>query len=199
MPAIAITGTIGSGKSMVLSSLGQLLPSTIYSADLENRKLLDKDTEVRALIRSAFGDSYFDGQGNPDKKRLFQLITSDESAKNLLEGILHPRLEKIWKPLAQKAKGTKDDFLIAEIPLIYEKGLEQFFDRIILVACSESVRKERLNLKRRLSDKETSAWLKNQTPQDKKIILADHLLWNDSSTSTLELQIRQVLPLLKTL
>ena len=184
---------------MVLSSLGQLLPSTIYSADLENRKLLDKDTEVRALIRSAFGDSYFDGQGNPDKKRLFQLITSDESAKNLLEGILHPRLEKIWKPLAQKAKGTKDDFLIAEIPLIYEKGLEQFFDRIILVACSESVRKERLNLKRRLSDKETSAWLKNQTPQDKKIILADHLLWNDSSTSTLELQIRQVLPLLKTL
>jgi len=184
---------------MVLSLLGQLLPSTIYSADLENRKLLDTDTEVRALIRSAFGDSYFDGQGNPDKKRLFQLITSDESAKNLLEGILHPKLEKIWKPLAHKAKGKKFNFFIAEIPLLYEKGLEQFFDRIILVACSESVRKERLNLKRRLSDKETSAWLKNQTPQDKKIILADHLLWNDSSTSTLELQIRQVLPLLKTL
>ena len=184
---------------MVLSSLGQLLPSTIYSADLENRKLLDTDAEVRALIRSAFGDSYFDGQGNPDKKRLFQLITSDESAKNLLEGILHPRLEKIWKPLAQKAKGTKNDYFIAELPLLYEKSLEQFFDRTILVACSESVRKERLNLNRRLSHQETSAWLKNQTPQDKKIILADHLLWNDASTSVLELQIRQVLPLLKNL
>ena len=199
MPAIAITGTIGSGKSTALSLLVQLLPSTVYDADLENRKLLDADTEVRALIRSAFGDSYFDAEGNPDRKRLFQLITSDESAKALLEGILHPRLEKIWKPLAQKAKGTKNDFFIAEIPLLYEKGLEQFFDRTILVACSESVRKKRLNLNRQLSHQETSAWLKNQTPQDKKIILADHLLWNDASTSALELQIRQVLPLLKNL
>jgi len=199
MPAIAITGTIGSGKSLALSLLAQLLPSTVYDADLENRILLDTDTEVRALIRSAFGDSCFDEQGNPDKKKLFQLITADESAKNLLEGILHPRLEKIWTPLAHKAKGKKFNFFIAEIPLLYEKGLEQFFDRIILVACSESVRKERLNLKRRLSDKETSAWLKNQTSQDKKISLADHLLWNDASPSTLELQIRQILPFLKNL
>ena len=199
MPAIAITGTIGSGKSLVLSLLGQLLPSALYNADLENRKLLDTDIEVRALIRSSFGDSCFDGQGNPDRKRLFQLITSDESAKNLLEGILHPRLEKIWKPLAKKAKGTKNNFLIAEIPLLYEKSLEQFFDSTILVACSESLRKERLNQNRRLSHQETSAWLKNQTPQDKKIILADHLLWNEASTSTLELQIRQVLPFLKNL
>jgi len=199
MPAIAITGTIGSGKSLVLSLLSQLLPSALYNADLENRKLLDTDIEVRALIRSAFGDSCFDSSGNPDRKRLFQLITSDQPAKALLEGILHPRLEKIWKPLAKKAKGTKGDFFIAEIPLLYEKSLEQFFDRTILVACSESVRKERLNQNRRLSHQETSAWLKNQTPQDKKIILADHLLWNDASTSTLELQIRQVLPFLKNL
>ena len=199
MPAIAITGTIGSGKSTALSLLVQLLPSTVYDADLENRKLLDADTEVRALIRSAFGDSYFDAEGNPDRKRLFQLITSDESAKALLEGILHPRLEKIWKPLALESRGTKSNFFIAEIPLLYEKCLEQFFDSTILVASSESVRKKRLNLNRQLSHQETSAWLKNQTPQDKKIILADHLLWNDASTSALELQIRQVLPLLKNL
>lgn len=199
MPAIAITGTIGSGKSSALSLLGELLPSTIYNADLENRKLLDADTKVRALIRSAFGDSYFDAEGNPDRKRLFQLITSDESAKALLEGILHPRLEKIWKPLALESRGTKSNFFIAEIPLLYEKDLEHFFDTTILVSCSDSVRKERLKISRKLSHQETSAWLKNQTPQEQKITLADHLLWNDAAPSMLELQIRQVLPILKNL
>ncbi len=199
MPAIAITGTIGSGKSLALSLLGDFLKSTIYNADLENRKLLDTDTEVRGLIRSAFGNSYFNKSGNPDRKRLFELITTDRSAKTMLEDILHPRLENVWKPLAHKAKGTKDDFFIAEIPLLYEKGLEPFFDKSILVACSDSVRKKRLKLSRQLSPQETSAWLKNQTPQDQKITLADHLLWNDAGTNALELQIRQVLPILQNL
>ena len=197
MPAIAITGTIGSGKSLALSLLGEFLKSPIYNADLENRKLLDTDTEVRRLIRSVFGDSCFDSSGNPDRKYLFELITTDHSAKTMLEDILHPRLETVWKPLAHKAKGAKNDFFIAEIPLLYEKGLEPFFDKSIVVACSDSVRKERLKLSRQLSSQETSAWLKTQTPQDQKINLADHLLWNDTETNALELQIRQVLPILK--
>ncbi len=199
MPAIAITGTIGSGKSLALSLLGEFLKSPIYNADLENRKLLDTDTEVRRLIRSVFGDSCFDSSGNPDRKYLFELITTDHSAKTILEDILHPRLENVWKPLAQKAKGTKSHFFIAEIPLLYEKDLEHFFDRSILIACSDSVRKERLKHSRQLSSQETSAWLKNQTPQDQKINLADHLLWNDAETNALELQILQVLPILKNL
>ena len=199
MPSIAITGNIGSGKSLALKLLAQLLPSAIYNADLENRKLLDHDEEVHQLIRRAFGDSCFDSTGCPDRKRLFELITSDLSAKTILEEIMHPRLEKVWKPLALASKGTKNDFFIAEIPLLYEKGLEGFFDRVILVACSDSLRKERLNLKRLLSLNETSAWLKNQIAQGQKILLADHLLWNDSSTSMLELQIRHLLPLLKNL
>jgi len=199
MPAIAITGTIGSGKSLALSLLGEFLKSPIYNADLENRKLLDTNSEVRRLIRSAFGESCFDSSGNPDRKRLFELITTDHTAKALLEGILHPRLEDVWKPLAHKAKGRKSIFFVAEIPLLYEKDLEHFFDRTILVACSDSVRKERLKRSRQLSPQETSAWLKNQTPQDQKITLADHLLWNDAGTYALESQIRQVLPILKNL
>lgn len=199
MPSIAITGSIGSGKSLALKLVAQLLPSATYDADLENRKLLDHDEEVHQLIRRAFGDACFDSRGYPDRKYLFELITSDQSAKTLLEGILHPRLEKVWKPLALASEGTTNDFFIAEIPLLYEKGLENFFDRVILVACSDSVRKERLNLNRRLSHNETSAWLKNQTAQEQKILLSDHLLWNDSSTSNLELQIRHLLPLLKNL
>ena len=199
MPSIAITGTIGSGKSQALSLLSQHLPATIYHADLENRKLLDQDQEIQELIRKAFGEACVDSMGHPDRKRLFELITSDPSAKTLLEGILHPRLEKVWKPLALKSKGPKSDFFIAEIPLLYEKGLERFFDRTIIVACSDSVRKERLTVNRQLSHKETSAWLKHQIAQDQKILLADHLLWNDASTYALELQIRQLLPILTNL
>jgi dephospho-CoA kinase len=199
MPSIAVTGTIGSGKSLALTFLTQFLPSVIYNADIENRNLLDHDEQVHELIRKEFGNIYLDSMGRPDRKLLFKLITSDHSAKTLLEEILHPRLEKVWKPLALKSKGTKGNFFIAEIPLLYEKGLDRFFDRTLLIACSDSVRKERLHQKRQLSEQETSAWLKHQVSQDEKINLADHLIWNDASEHALELQIRELLPLLKNL
>jgi len=199
MPSIAVTGTIGSGKSLALTFLEQILPSATYNADIENRHLLDHDKQVHEHIRKEFGDACLDSMGRPDRKRLFELITSNHSAKTLLEEILHPRLEKIWKPLALKSKGVKNVFFIAEIPLLYEKGLDRFFDRTILIACSDSVRKERLHQKRQLTHQETSAWLKHQISQDEKINLADHLIWNDASEHALDLQIRKLLPLLKNL
>jgi dephospho-CoA kinase len=199
MPSIAITGCIGSGKTVTLEHLAAVLPNaTTYCADKENRSLLNNDPEVKELIRMNFGKSYFDASDNTDRKQLFNLISSNPTAKTILEEILHPRLEMTWKPLAQKFKGDKHSFFIAEIPLLYEKGLEAFFDRTILVACSNSIRQERLFRNRSLSQEEISAWLKNQLPEEEKIPLADHILWNDSSREILEQQINLLCQLLKT-
>jgi dephospho-CoA kinase len=193
MSSLAITGSLGSGKTSVLHLLCESLPdSTTYSADEMNRSLLENDHEVRELIKKKLGDSCYDSTGYPDRKRLSHLITTDPSSKKTLEEILHPRLEKTWKPLAESFKGSSNSFFIAEIPLLYEKGLETFFDKTILVGCSDRLRKERLSSNRQLSPEEASRWLRHQLPQEEKALKADYLLWNDSSLETLELEIKRL-------
>jgi dephospho-CoA kinase len=202
MPALANTGSIGSGKSTVLHGLAARLGVdsrvTSYSADEENRLLLNDDPEVRHLITSELGNSCYDARGKADRGYLFRLIAADPTARKILEEILHPRLENIWKPLASSYRYSPDAFFLAEIPLLYEKELESFFDRSIVVGCSDSVRKERLKRSRSLSSEEAYQWLKLQHPQQDKILRADYLLWNDGSPNSLESQIQLLTSLLKT-
>ena len=197
MPSLAITGIIGSGKSIALALLSQLLNATSFSADEENRRQLE-GPEVRQLIRSLLGDSCYDSEGKPDRPQISKLITSDPAARTALESILHPRLERIWRPLAEGHRQVPGSFFVAEIPLLYEKGLESFFDKTIVIGCSDSVRKERLEQGRSISPSESSEWMKIQQPQHEKLFRADHLIWNDGSHRSLELQIHLLSSLLKT-
>ena len=192
MPSLAITGTIGGGKSVVLRLLAGLLSekATIFSADEKNSQLLDEDPDVRHLITSRLGKDCYDGFGKPDRKKLFKIITSDPAARETLEEILHPRLQKIWQPMAERHRSTTDSYFLAEIPLLYEKGLEVFFDKTIVVGCTDSVRLARMRSLRSLTSRETADWLKMQSPQFEKITRCNFLLWNDGTIGSLEMQIQ---------
>jgi dephospho-CoA kinase len=203
MPSIAITGSIGSGKSSVTELLfSQIersgIPCTSFSADLENRRLLETDHEVKGLIIEKLGKECYDPEGNPDRGEIFRIISSDESRRHYLESILHPRLEAIWKPLAASFGSRKGAWFIAEIPLLYEKDLSWFFDRVAVVACSPGIRKQRLLSLRNLSDEEMERWNSLQLLQEEKISRADHLFWNDGTRFSMECQATQFLSLLST-
>lgn len=189
MPALALTGSIGSGKSLVLRELGRLLQAVTFSADEENRRLLDEDEEVKKLIETQLGKTFYRQTGHADRKALFNLISKDISARKKLESILHPRLQALWKPNAEKFSRDAQNYFIAEIPLLYENQLEVFFDKAIVVGCSDQVRRERLQQARSLSATEAADWLKIQALQDSKVTKADHLLWNDGSLEMIHQQI----------
>jgi len=202
MPAFVITGSIGSGKStafaLLAKNLGLNAQVTNYSADEEIRHLLNNDPEVRRLICLKLGISCYDGEGKPNRGHLFHLISTDPVAKKTLEEILHPRLEGKWKPQASACRNSINTYFLAEIPLLYEKQLEGFFNKCIVIACSDLVRNERLRQNRSLSSATINQWLKLQNPQQDKILWADHILWNDGSSDSLESQIQLLTSLLKT-
>jgi dephospho-CoA kinase len=195
MPALAITGNIGSGKSAALKFLSLILapmaPEIIcFSADKENRRLLDEDREVREEIRSQLGTDCYLADGTADRMRIFRIITSNSLAKKKLESILHPRLERLWKPLAEQFRMEKERFFIAEIPLLYEKELETFFNRTLLIGCSVGIRRGRLEQHRSITSSDASRWDNLQHSQESKFPKADHLLWNDGSQQIMTLQLR---------
>jgi dephospho-CoA kinase len=198
MPSLAITGTIGSGKSHLLHEVVRHLTQqgfrvTSYCADEENRRLLREDENVRLEISTSLGNEYLDSQGLPDRVKLSSLISTGQNARKILEGIMHPRLESLWRPLAEQHRGKKSSFFIAEIPLLYEKGFTDHFDSVLVCGCSDAVRKSRLKDNRSISNRQAELWLSIQKSQDQKTALADHLFWNDGSPDSVSRQIIQLL------
>lgn len=194
MPSLALTGNIGSGKSVALDLLvSQIheagIPALRFSADEENRTLLENDPEVMDLIRSSLGTDCYTSDGLPNREIISLRISSSPQARKTLEGILHPRLERKWKPLAVAHHLPEQTFFVAEIPLLYEKNLSSFFDMALVVGCSDSIRKERLLKSRSVSAAKADEWLALQQPQNEKISQAAHLLWNDGTVETLKGQI----------
>jgi dephospho-CoA kinase len=192
MPSIAITGSIGSGKSESLHLLGKTLGASkitsLFSADDENRKLLNSDLAVKEEIITKLGARCYQADGCPDKEFLFSIISTNPEARRTLEQIMHPRIELLWRPEAKKYAKSESSFFIAEIPLLFEKALESLFTTTIVVACSDSVRKERLN-RRSLSSEKAEGWMNLQLSQLDKISKSDHVIWNDGSHGVLKKQI----------
>ena len=155
--------------------------------------MLARDPEVKSHIISLLGPESYTPQGEPDREMIFRSISESSDIREKLETILHPRLEGIWKPLAEAHRRPSEAFFVAEIPLLYEKGLAGFFDKVLVVGCSDSLRKERLLKNRSVTPEKADEWLALQQPQDDKISKADHLLWNDGSTDSLKRQIQTLL------
>ena len=198
MPSLALTGTIGSGKTsaleLIVSGLqASGIPAIHFSADEENRRLLAMDSDVKDRITSLLGPAAYTPDGKPDRETIFKAIVTKPKTKEKLEEILHPRLEQIWKPLAQQHHSPSDAFFVAEIPLLYEKELDRFFDKVLVVACSHSKRKDRLMKVRSITPEKSEEWTALQLPQDEKISQANHLFWNDGSSDALKHQVQTFL------
>ena len=196
MPSIAVTGSIGSGKSLVSELLARRIPCTTFSADMENRRLLESDSSVKGEIIALLGDQAYGGKDRPDRGWIRSRITSDASLRKGLEDILHPRIRNAWEPKARECKAPSSETFLAEIPLLFEKGLDEAFDRVVVVGCSEAVRRERLASLRGISEKTAAEWTSLQMPQEEKILLGDHLVWNDGTRACLESQTERLASLI---
>lgn len=194
MPSIAITGTYGSGKSLAASLLMRKLESmdlkvTSYSADTHNRLLLEQDPQARLKITERFGKDVLGPSGIPDRLKLGEMIRQDDAARKDLEEIMHPLLRDKWLTECMSMRGGSGRFFLAEIPLLFERNLATHFDTSITVGCSEDNRRRRISASRGIDANTIHAWISIQLPEAEKILLADHLLWNDGPTETLSRQI----------
>ncbi|KAB2643502.1 MAG: dephospho-CoA kinase [Verrucomicrobia bacterium] len=189
MPSIAITGGIATGKSIATQFLSKKLKTIAFDADQEVSHLLDHDPGVIEEIISKFGPTIYDGQKKANRVILRALLIEHPESKKKLEEILYPRLRAQWTPLALKAKGKTQPLFLAEIPLLYENNLIDYFDEVIVVAASEQTALQRLSSHKGLSTANALALIQLQSPLIEKIKRAPRVLWNDGSITILEEQL----------
>lgn len=169
---IAITGTIGSGKTEACNYL-RTKGYDVFDCDEQNRIILD--TRAYELLHNDFAECFIDK--TLDKTKLAAKIFSNKEDKAKLESILHPII-------LSELLARKDDPLFAEVPLLFECGWEKNFDLSILIVCDENIALQRLE-NRGFSNLEATNRIKNQMSIKEKIKKASIIIYNNGSLDEL--------------
>ncbi len=135
---IAVTGGIGSGKSL-LARYAEKHGACIIDTDILSRELQADGTVAAQRIRAAFGDKVYAG-GQLDRKLLGEIVFSDKEKLNTLNSIMHPLIIDELKTRIGAAKRRGEKTVIALIPLLFESGHNAagFCDEIWIVDAPES-------------------------------------------------------------
>ncbi len=177
---IGLTGGIGCGKSEALRIFGEKGWKTM-STDAIAHQLTTEDPVVGAELKKHFGTM--------EKKAIATQVFSNPEKKRVLEEILHPRIREHW--LGRIQENPKDNWVI-EIPLLFEKRLENYFDLVVCVASSLEIQLERLH-RRGIAEDDAKARIANQAPLSIKIQKSDRVLSNNGTINFLEEQIELLL------
>lgn len=189
MVVVGLTGGIAMGKSVVLAGIRTIIEDArIFDADQCVSELLTHK-EICEKVSSEFGDSSLTDDGQIDRhylrKRAFD--SADQRAK--LEGILHPGVHKEYLGALNLAERDNIPFLIADIPLLYESSYNYDQDLTLVVASDHKTQMERLLMRPGISEEMAQKMIEAQLPIEKKVELADHVIWNSGSIKQLEKQI----------
>lgn len=178
--AVALTGGIAAGKSEALAAFARHGAAVISSDDVVHR-LYREDEGLQAALREHWGERVF-RDGEVDREEIGRIVFSDRAELAWLEAELHPRVRAATgKWLA----GQTADVAVAEIPLLYETGGEQRFDRVVVVTAPPEVRESRRGA---LAERE-----ERLVPEEEKARRADFVYVNDGSLEELDAFVAGVL------
>ncbi len=181
---VGLTGGMGCGKSTVAAMLAehgfQRLDSDEYI-----RAVLHQEPAVVAALRGKFGDRVLTPQGGVDRAKVAEIVFADDEALAWLENLLHPRLLAHWQRLF--AGGQGGGAWVVEVPLLFEKNLENWFDFTVCVSTDSAQQLRRLE-QRGIPPDLARRRLAKQLPLARKCELADFVLLNDGTLDFLREQ-----------
>lgn len=183
---IGITGGIASGKSTVseyIKSKGY----PILDADVYARKVVEPGSEGLEKIVEAFGDSVLNKDGTMNRKAVGEIIFNDKEKREVLNNITHPRIRQMMNEERDRLLETTHVF--QDIPLLFENGIENQMDEIIVVYVEEDVQIKRLMERNGLSYKDAKARVDSQMSLNDKKSRADVVFDNSKSIEELYKQI----------
>lgn len=193
---IALTGNIGSGKTEAAKIFSQL-GAKVYYADSIAKELMVSNAPVKKLIQTGFGKESYLPDGSLNRSHLADAVFSDAKKREQLNSIVHPAVTKELKKIIEKERRAgKCNLLIVEAALIYEAGIEEMFDYVIVVRADESRCIERIEKRDKASRGEILNRMKAQMDSKKKEAKADFVIDNSGDIEALREKCRFIYTLM---
>jgi dephospho-CoA kinase len=183
MIKLGITGGIGSGKSYV-SNIIRRQGFPVYDCDEQARRLILSDADVRSALVALLGDGLF-GEGGFNRALMADYLFANEDHARCIDAIVHPAVKRDF---VQWASNQSSLLVGVESAILYESGMRDLVDRVLLVSAPKAVclgramqrdgateEQVRARMARQLSDEERRRLsdfeiVNNGTGNDKKLI-----------------------------
>jgi dephospho-CoA kinase len=190
---IGLTGGIASGKSESAKYF-ESLDAYVIDADEIAHELAAKGMPTLGELAKNFGTGVLLPSGDLNRKKLADIIFSDEKAKLKIEKIFHGHIIScINETISQNIKKCN---IVLDAPLLFEVGLDRICDKIVVVWVSDDIQVERLSLRDKLNADQAKKRINSQMPLGEKIELADFVIDNSGSKEDLKKRVRGLCELL---
>ncbi|MED1740338.1 dephospho-CoA kinase [Bacillus swezeyi] len=189
---IGLTGGIASGKSTV-AHMFQQCGITVVDADVIAKEAVEQGMPAYRDIVSVFGDGILLETGDIDRKKLGEIVFTNEEKRMQLNEIVHPEVRKTMIIQRDEAIQAGEQFVILDIPLLYESGLEHLTDKVIVVWVPKELQLKRLMKRNQLNEDEALNRIHAQFSLDEKKKKADAVIDNSGSLKDTEKQLYQLL------
>lgn len=184
MLRVALTGNVGTGKSSV-ARIWMEAGVPVVSADELAREVVAPGSEGLAEVRREFGEEVVAADGSLDRGAVRERVFGNAAARQRLEAILHPRIEALRRRWMEAREGEGADLVVAEIPLLFEVGLQGTFNVTVLVDAPRDVCLARIVRDRGLDEGVARRIMEAQIPPERKRGMADYVLDNDGTMEEL--------------
>ena len=176
MKKIAITGKIGTGKSVLLNQF-KFLGYKTYSSDQMVKDLYTKDKFIINEIRKLNPSLVFNKKIRFDE--LSNKAFKEPSFLLKLEKLIHPRLNHIRSKIIktnQINRNINRNIIVFEVPLLFEKKLQKKFDLVILLKCQKYLQIKRVLKRANMNREKFENINKKFISERKKITLSDYVI-----------------------
>jgi dephospho-CoA kinase len=174
--AVAITGSVGAGKSEALVAFARHGAATVSSDEIVHELL--KRPEIRDDVVERLGRGVLDAEEQLDRGAIAVVVFNDRDALIWLEELLHPLVAVeylAWRDaLAELPNPPR--VCVTEVPLLYESGGDARFDKVVVITAPTQLRTARSKVAVAERDDRFA-------PDSEKIAAADYAYVN---TGTLE-------------
>nr|WP_320017432.1 dephospho-CoA kinase [uncultured Desulfobacter sp.] len=177
MLKIGVTGSAGSGKSLVCEGFRRIGLVTLDCDEIA-RQVVEPGRTAYDLVVKAFGSEVIAPDRTLDRPALRRMIVTTKGSREKLESILHPIIISETVRLMEEAVYIKKKSCAVEVPLLFELGMENLFDVVVVVTASDSTLVDRISCRDGVNRENAQKLLAIQMPQSEKVQKADYVIEN---------------------
>ncbi|ACU03619.1 MULTISPECIES: dephospho-CoA kinase [Pedobacter] len=181
MLKIGITGGIGSGKTTICKVF-ETMGIPVFYADTVAKQLMVTDELLMSGVRHTFGTESYAADGTLNNKHIAAIVFNNADELARLNALVHPAVFRAFEVWVKQVPAHVP-YVLKEAALLFESGSYKMCDQNILVLAPEAARLQWVMERDGVSAAQVKARMDKQLPDEEKMKLADHLIYNNETAS----------------